>query len=452
MSGFDDAQLAAAIAASLNTNNPRDSLIEFPPLLGVRTADEKTNLVIKPSDTDKVFARHEPEISRNGPYEILIKMTIGSFKNYNSSCLLHCGISDSKGVVYNFDQNGYHKDDYWKESIRVKINDPNNSNGGGLSATKWDDELRSFDMMHKMSGRQYVALGANCYDYAVGFLNFIKFKGSSSHTTSSIEKHLLNVPAQRAIKYLEYWRRISRNKAIPYPFKVPTMQINFDDEGKKNKEGAQDQGGRRTKGNNNNNNNSVDDNDIKPKPTAIPSLEKQFSGESKKNPTKGLVRIVLYSDGFTVNGGQFRAVEGDKDNKSFVTALLNGKVPQELVTMANGNKLDVDLEDLRPRLGSVKPHYLPGTTLERVHKGTIEYLEFGSGGSVTYSAKGIGPETFNAGSYSIEERPYTRMDGKVVQRKYFIMKGTGEFQGKEQVWEWDRLKCFGRKREEQRRE
>eukprot|EP00466_Bigelowiella_natans_P001269 jgi/Bigna1/89103/estExt_fgenesh1_pg.C_430113 len=102
--------------------------------------------------------------------------------------------------------------------------------------------------------------------------------------------------------------------------------------------------------------------------------------------------------------------------------------------------------------GSVKPHYLPGTTLERVHKGTIEYLEFGSGGSVTYSATGMGPETFNAGSYSIEERPYTRMDGKVVQRKYFIMKGTGEFQGKEQVWEWDRLKCFGRKREEQRRE
>eukprot|EP00465_Bigelowiella_longifila_P001071 CAMPEP_0185280628 /NCGR_PEP_ID=MMETSP1359-20130426/66246_1 /TAXON_ID=552665 /ORGANISM="Bigelowiella longifila, Strain CCMP242" /LENGTH=370 /DNA_ID=CAMNT_0027875925 /DNA_START=270 /DNA_END=1383 /DNA_ORIENTATION=+ len=367
--------------------------------------------------------------------------------------------------------------------------------------------------MHQMTGRPYVALGYNCYDYAVGFLNFIQFQGCSTHTISSIEKNLLNVPAQRAIKYLEYWRRISRSRAIPYPFKVPSNkeESNDGDDDKRAEEkirgnkGQGSKGGVTEKAATADENGNVEDN-ISLLPHTSTSLKRQFSGESKKNPTKGVVRIVLYADGFTVNGGNFRSTENmekEDDNKSFVTALLNGKVPKELVAMAEGGKLEVDLEDLRPKLGGksnsntlsgvlVRTHkgskeYLhfesggsvtyielkavflstamascsegkgivadPSNTLSgvlvRTHKGSKEYLHFESGGSVTYIDKGSCGKIysrFTASSYSIEDRPYKRFDGKIVQRKYFLMKGNGEFQGKEQVWEWDRFKMFHKKR------
>jgi len=351
----------------------------------------------------------------------------------------------------------YHKDDYWKEAIRVKINDP--SSNGGLSANKWDEQLRSYSLMHQMTGRPYVALGYNCYDYAVGFLNFIQFQGCSTHTISSIEKNLLNVPAQRAIKYLEYWRRISRSRAIPYPFKVPSNkeESNDGDDDKRAEEkirgnkGQGSKGGVTEKAATADENGNVEDN-ISLLPHTSTSLKRQFSGESKKNPTKGVVRIVLYADGFTVNGGNFRSTENmekEDDNKSFVTALLNGKVPKELVAMAEGGKLEVDLEDLRPKLGGKSNSNTLSGVLVRTHKGSKEYLHFESGGSVTYIDKGSCGKIysrFTASSYSIEDRPYKRFDGKIVQRKYFLMKGNGEFQGKEQVWEWDRFKMFHKKR------
>ena len=59
-------------------------------------------------------------IQGSNPHCFCIKMTRGSFVDYTRSCLLHCGISDSQGQVYNFDQHGYHLD-RWRESISVPI-------------------------------------------------------------------------------------------------------------------------------------------------------------------------------------------------------------------------------------------------------------------------------------------------------------------------------------------
>ena len=61
-------------------------------------------------------------IQASKPYCFCIKMTRGSFVDYTRSCLLHCGISDSQGQVYNFDQHGYHLD-RWRESISVPLDD-----------------------------------------------------------------------------------------------------------------------------------------------------------------------------------------------------------------------------------------------------------------------------------------------------------------------------------------
>jgi hypothetical protein len=60
------------------------------------------------------------DIQESKPHCFCIKMTRGSFVDYTRSCLLHCGISNSQGQVYNFDQHGYHLE-RWRESISVPL-------------------------------------------------------------------------------------------------------------------------------------------------------------------------------------------------------------------------------------------------------------------------------------------------------------------------------------------
>lgn len=81
-------------------------------------------------------------IQRSKPHCFCIKMTRGSFVDYTRSCLLHCGISNAQGQVYNFDQHGYHLD-RWRESISVPLD--------GLNALI-DVELAAHDRHHRQLG------------------------------------------------------------------------------------------------------------------------------------------------------------------------------------------------------------------------------------------------------------------------------------------------------------
>jgi len=361
----------------------------FPHLKGVER-DRKRLLVINTKAEDKLFKQHHPEISKNGPYEILIKMTVGSFRNYTETCLLHCGISDSKGKVFNFDQNGYHEDARWPEAIRIKLSE------GQIAADKWDESLKNFTLIHKLTGKPYRPLEYNCFHYAVGFLNFIEFRGKKNHTLHSIEKELLNAPSQRGIKYLEYWKRIEKDGSMEYPFTVEE--------------------------------------------------QKTISGEEKKTSTKKrMTTIALFADGFILNGGGFRP-KGQPDNDDFVESLLTGKVPKELekeVKNMGAKSVDVDFKDFRPRLHEPASK-IEDCTYKRRHKGYTEYLDF-NGKTVTYreivSWKKT-EKTLFIGSFGFEERPYTRIDGKIVQRQYFIMKGAKEYAGQEKIWELETFNRF----------
>ena len=69
-----------------------------------------------------------------------IKPTVGSFGRYHNRMLLHCGLADSAGRVYNFDESGCHVESDWHESISIPVAAPH------LSDEQWDAEL---DRHHK---------------------------------------------------------------------------------------------------------------------------------------------------------------------------------------------------------------------------------------------------------------------------------------------------------------
>ena len=110
-------------------------------------------------------------VDRSLPRCVCIRMTVGSFTGYTERSLLHTGVSDSSGIVYNFDERGHHKD-AWVESINYPL-----QAAASLSDDEWDAALCAHHAAHRGSGIPYRSLGYNCYQYVVEFLNSIEFAG-----------------------------------------------------------------------------------------------------------------------------------------------------------------------------------------------------------------------------------------------------------------------------------
>lgn len=154
------------------------------------------------------------------PHCFVIKMTRGSFRDYTRSCLLHCGISDSRGMVFNFDERGHHRDTSWRESICVPLNAEvtqalsargDDSRGGNVRS--FDRALAEHDAAHIAAGQPYHDNDDNCYHYAVGFLNHVRFRGRTDHTIHSIERELLTAPCVEAVDYLKRYMLLTTGAA-----------------------------------------------------------------------------------------------------------------------------------------------------------------------------------------------------------------------------------------------
>ena len=146
-----------------------------------------------------------------------IRMAFGSFAQYNSRSILHAGISDSRGRVYNFDQRGHHVDFSWTECVSIPL-----KNDGKREDAAYDAQLRLYDQAHRGMRQQYSHIihraseahlnpGNNCFAYAVGFLNFIHYEGKTDHTVQSVERSYLTRPMKDVVAYLSHWKALKRS-------------------------------------------------------------------------------------------------------------------------------------------------------------------------------------------------------------------------------------------------
>jgi hypothetical protein len=111
-----------------------------------------------------------------------IRPTLGTFADYKpEESLLHCGISDSRGRVYNFEYQ-LHIDEPWQQCLSIPLQD------GTDSDQEWDKQLGKHHtfMTQVIKKRPYDALDHNCYDYVVEFLNKIAFNNSTKHDKESL--------------------------------------------------------------------------------------------------------------------------------------------------------------------------------------------------------------------------------------------------------------------------
>ena len=220
---FDD-DLAAAIAASLadvkRTVKPAESV--FPHLLARRATVSWSSVpvsrVVALPLGDAANA-HVPElvgevelhpapITRSLPRSMAVRMTIGSFTAYSARSLLHCGVSNSRGVVYNFDERGRHADDSWLECVCVPL-------PVDLPDAEFDAALVAHNAAHARANVKYHPLQHNCFDYLVGFLNAVRYGGTAGNSKATVEE-ALETPLIRVIQYMEAAKHLSRPAGAVY--------------------------------------------------------------------------------------------------------------------------------------------------------------------------------------------------------------------------------------------
>ena len=161
----------------------------------------------------------ESPIVRSQPYCICIRTAIGSFLNYTRESLLHCGVSDSNGFVFHFDENGRHRSK-WTESVCYHLD----TNGMFAAETekrgskeeklqRWDDKLVQFSNLHEKDGAPYHPLENNCYDFVTSFLNeaYLNLPQRYPFTKDTVAVQMLEPRMLELEKYMSYFRQLTNN-------------------------------------------------------------------------------------------------------------------------------------------------------------------------------------------------------------------------------------------------
>ena len=110
--------------------------------------------------------------SGEAPYSVVIRPTQGTFLDqYGKDSNLHVGISNSKGVVYDFDEKGLNRSlQGWSQCVAITI-----ATRTDVRLTSiWDLKLQEFACYEHWTAPRYDENTWNCYDFVLGFLQLLR--------------------------------------------------------------------------------------------------------------------------------------------------------------------------------------------------------------------------------------------------------------------------------------
>ncbi|XP_041363017.1 MKRN2 opposite strand protein-like [Gigantopelta aegis] len=100
---------------------------------------------------------------------IAVKPTNGTFtRNYTTSANLHVGITDSHGRMFDFDEEGLHRDSVWPECLTISLLPMT-----GLDSRQWDMRLHQYVNPMVWTAYRYNEEHKNCFDFVLGFLHWL---------------------------------------------------------------------------------------------------------------------------------------------------------------------------------------------------------------------------------------------------------------------------------------
>jgi len=131
------------------------------------------------------------------PCSICVRVAQGSFlHHYNNHVMLHCGISDTSGLVYNFDERGPVPAEAWQEAVCVPV-------AGLVPYPDFDSLLVTWHQAFVDAGYVYHVDACNCFDYVTWVVSHMSGDGL-------LTKHTLALYLEPALadvaQFVEVWR------------------------------------------------------------------------------------------------------------------------------------------------------------------------------------------------------------------------------------------------------
>ncbi|XP_072042476.1 MKRN2 opposite strand protein-like isoform X2 [Amphiura filiformis] len=153
------------------------------------------------------------------PCSIIIKPTVGTFLNdYKDGANLHAGITNTKGSVYGYDENGVQVSGgrlSWKQCVTVSLIDQYDDD----IKEGWDKGLQEMAGNACWTKEKYHESLHNCFDFVVGFLNHVHYNQMKWNKPDDITRnkvcHEYIVPlTTRASKYISVYRCVQQQGFI----------------------------------------------------------------------------------------------------------------------------------------------------------------------------------------------------------------------------------------------
>ncbi|XP_064288276.1 MKRN2 opposite strand protein isoform X1 [Passer domesticus] len=150
------------------------------------------------------------------PRAFLIRPTRGTFLDgYDGRSDLHVGITDSRGVVYSYDQEGVHRDGSgWEQCICVPLLQPDM----GELLQQWDQLLEEFSREEAWLPHRYEEQQHNCYTFALAFINRVRQgRGGAALSKAEFTERFLLARARDASRYLGLQQQLAHSDVCIVP-------------------------------------------------------------------------------------------------------------------------------------------------------------------------------------------------------------------------------------------
>uniref|UniRef100_A0A8D1C8P0 MKRN2 opposite strand n=1 Tax=Sus scrofa TaxID=9823 RepID=A0A8D1C8P0_PIG len=146
----------------------------------------------------------------NGHHEkcsFLLRPTQGTFlREYDGRSDLHVGITNTKGVVYNYTVHGVQRDKAgWEQSVSIPLLQP----GMFGLMDQWDKYLEDFSTAGAWLPHRYEEDHHNCYSYTLMFINCVlTTEGKERLDKNEFTEKFVVPRTRKASKYITLYRAI----------------------------------------------------------------------------------------------------------------------------------------------------------------------------------------------------------------------------------------------------
>ncbi|XP_006117689.1 MKRN2 opposite strand protein isoform X2 [Pelodiscus sinensis] len=128
---------------------------------------------------------------------------------YNGSSDLHVGITNTNGLVYNYNETGVHRVEHgWEQCISILLVQPDMY---GL-LNQWDKYLEEFSTGEAWFFHRYDEHHHNCYTYALTFINCVlAAQGKQPTSKSEFTERFVIPQTRKASKYITLYQEVAEN-------------------------------------------------------------------------------------------------------------------------------------------------------------------------------------------------------------------------------------------------